>query len=55
MFRCWCPNCHAKGEDCLAPIDAAKNWNTRAPILTPVQISLLKISRDPRKFEEGLK
>ena len=35
--------------------EAIRNWNRRAPILTPVQISLLEISREPRKFEEGLK
>ena len=35
--------------------EAIRNWNRRAPILTPVQISLLEISQKPRKFEEGLK
>lgn len=53
MFRCWCPNCHAKGEDCLAPIDAAKSWNTRSPILTETQIALLKMAEKPRRFGEG--
>lgn len=32
---------------------AEKNWNTRAPLLTPTQMALLKIGREPRKFEEG--
>lgn len=51
MFRCWCPDCHAKGEDCLSPIDAAKHWNTRATILTPAQLALLQIAEEPRVFE----
>ena len=29
--------------------------NTRAPVLTPVQLALLRIGREPRKFEEGIK
>lgn len=55
MFRCWCPDCHAKGEDCLAPIDAAKHWNHRPLLLTPTQMAVLGIAREPRKFEEGSK
>lgn len=34
---------------------AHKDWNTRAPLLTPAQLALLKIGREPRKFEEGIK
>lgn len=29
MFRCWCPDCHSKSEDCLNEVDAIKSWNTR--------------------------
>ena len=32
---------------------AVKAWNTRAPVLTPNQLALLKIGAEPRKFEEG--
>lgn len=36
--------------------EAAKaEWNTRAPVLTPVQIALLGIAREPRIFEEERK
>ena len=31
---------------------AIKTWNTRAPILTPAQLTLLRIGAEPRKFEE---
>ena len=34
---------------------AIKEWNTRTPALTPTQMALLKIGREPRKFEEGNK
>ena len=33
-------------------IAAAEAWNTRAPLLTPTQMALLGIAREPRKFEE---
>lgn len=34
MFRCWCPDCHSKSEDCLNAVDAIKSWNTRpAPLI----------------------
>ena len=42
MFRCWCPNCHAKGEDCLSPIDAERHWNTRAPILSAEELEAIE-------------
>ena len=29
-------------------------WNTRAPLLTPTQMALLGIAREPRKFEGGI-
>ena len=32
---------------------AIKEWNARAPILTPAQMALLQIAEEPRKFEEG--
>lgn len=31
---------------------AIREWNTRAPVLTPAQLALLKIGAEPRKFEE---
>ena len=34
---------------------AMKAWNTRAPVLSPVQLSLLGIGREPRIFEEEIK
>lgn len=35
--------------------DAIKIWNHRAPLLTPTQMAMLGIAREPRKFEEGVK
>lgn len=32
---------------------ARLDWNTRAPVLTPAQLALLRIGSEPRKFEEG--
>lgn len=29
MWRCWCPECMAKSDDCLRERDAIKQWNTR--------------------------
>lgn len=29
MWRCWCPECRAKSDDCLRERDAIKQWNTR--------------------------
>lgn len=50
------------GEDVVEKIcahsperEARLVWNTRAPVLTPTQIALLGIAREPRKFEEGIK
>lgn len=48
MFRCWCPDCHAKGEDCLSPIDAAKQWNHRAAVLTPEQLEALERTEEAK-------
>lgn len=31
-----------------------RKWNQRAPLLTPTQMAVLGIAREPRKFEEGL-
>ena len=33
---------------------ARREWNHRAPLLTPTQMALLGIAREPRKFEGGL-
>lgn len=35
--------------------ETMKEWNHRAPVLTPMQLALLGIGREPRKFEEGIK
>ena len=32
--------------------ETMKEWNTRAPVLTPAQLALLRIGAEPRKFEE---
>lgn len=32
MWRCWCPECIAKSDDCLRERDAIKKWNTRPEI-----------------------
>ena len=32
-------------------IEAGKMWNTRAPLLTPAQMAMLGIAREPRKLE----
>lgn len=37
------------------PMEKAREWNTRPPLLTPTQKALLGIAREPRKFEEGIK
>ena len=29
MWRCWCPECRAKSDDCLRERDAIRRWNTR--------------------------
>ena len=29
MWRCWCPECRAKSDDCLRERDAIKQWNVR--------------------------
>ena len=34
---------------------AVREWNTRAPILTPTQLALLRIAEEPRAFEEESK
>ena len=29
MWRCWCPKCRAKSDDCLRERDAIRKWNVR--------------------------
>lgn len=29
MWRCWCPKCRAKSDDCLRERDAIRQWNVR--------------------------
>lgn len=48
----FCITCGVGYEE-FDPEESRKAWNTRAPILTPVQLALLKIGAEPRKFEEG--
>lgn len=51
MIECQC-GFMAAGYD----LDEARRiWNQRAPLLTPTQMALLGIAREPRKFEEVLK
>lgn len=40
-------------EDAVKKV--AAKWNTRPQLLTHAQLALLKIGREPRKFEEGIK
>ena len=51
-----CPDCWAELrrwalKKAWAKESAIKGWNTRAPVLTPVQLALLGIGRGPRKLE----
>ena len=47
--------CGAYGAAHHTKQKAIEEWNTRASVLTPTQMALLKIGREPRKFEEGSK
>lgn len=49
--------CGEDGCSALAPSSADEygarlKWNTRAPVLTPAQLALLRVGAKPRKFEE---
>lgn len=46
-----CVDCICDGETGMTPKEAIKNWNTRAPLLTPTQMALLGIAREPRRFD----
>lgn len=55
-----CPECLAELrrwalEKSWAKESAIKGWNHRPPLLTPTQMAVLGIAREPRKFEEGIK
>ena len=43
--------CGAYGSAHHTKQKAIEEWNTRAPLLTPTQLALLEISREPRKME----
>lgn len=47
----FCITCGVGYEE-FNPEESRKAWNTRAPVLTPAQLALLKIGAEPRKFEE---
>lgn len=47
--------CGAYGAAHHTKQKAIEEWNTRAPLLTPTQMALLGIAREPKKFEEGIK
>lgn len=57
IYAVVCKNHYCGAYGCAHPTktDAASYWNTRAPVLTPVQLALLGIAREPRIFEEGSK
>lgn len=42
MWRCWCPICLSKSEDCIKRNDAIKSWNTRPQILTDEEMERLE-------------
>ena len=47
-FECNC----GKETLCYDSVKEARSaWNTRAPLLTPTQMALLGIAREPRKLE----
>ena len=50
-----CEKCCATTGLCFSREMVIKSNNTRAPVLTPVQLALLGIAREPRKFEEEIK
>lgn len=47
----FCINCGVGYEE-FDPKESRKAWNTRAAVLTPTQVALLQIGREPRKFKE---
>lgn len=51
--KCWV--CGFCGPIESSVTKAISKWNTRAQVLTPVQLALLGIGREPRIFEEGSK
>ena len=57
VYAAVCKNHYCGAYGCAHPTkaEAADYWNTRPPLLTPAQLALLKIGREPRKFEEGIK
>lgn len=53
IYAVSCQNhyCGAYGCAHFTEKKAIEYWNTRAPVLTPNQLALLKIGWEPRKFE----
>lgn len=51
----YCTKCRVGTQYRKTEHEARKEWNRRAPLLTPTQMALLGIAREPRKFEEGSK
>lgn len=49
--KCQENDCFWIGKDYPTRRQAIREWNTRAPLLTPTQLALLEISREPRKME----
>lgn len=47
--------CGAYGAAHHTKQKAIEEWNHRAPLLTPAQMAVLGVAREPRKFEEGIK
>ena len=55
IYAVSCQNHYCGAYGCAHSTEkrAIEYWNTRAPVLTPNQLALLKIGAEPRKFEEG--
>ena len=51
-YFCGKDGCSALGPSSSGEYGARLAWNTRATVLTPAQLALLKIGAEPRKFEE---
>ena len=47
----FCEDCYSKTADYGTKKKARLAWNTRAPVLTPAQMALIRIGAEPRKFE----
>ena len=52
FYKTKCEFCGAESAQQGNEILARLRNNTRAPVLTPAQLALLRIGAEPRKFEE---